>query len=190
MGFSAWVERRESSAEIHAIRRSRSFGTAVANRWKGMNRSARTTFRGARWSVLLATVLFSASATTITFEDLSHGPIVNHQHAGHRSFDLASVFDTRATGTDDPGLEDPFARGNAKDIVLGNILIINESREDPDPLRFVERPDDEAAGRRDSSSSTSRRRKISGSISSTSRTAPRSTGPTSTFTWERPSSRR
>ncbi len=107
------------------------------------------------FTTLLMTIGLSTSAhaVLIDFNSLSNGEIVTTQFAGvtisadnpNRSFDFAIAFDSTATGTEDPDLEDPWSGGNLLGTDLGNLLIISE-RSATNPSGHIARPDDE--GRR------------------------------------------
>ena len=95
--------------------------------------------------LLLAAPAADAALMTIDFEDFGatdfeHGTVVNSQYAsapyGNLTIsasnftgpDLAVVFDTRLTGTQDPDLEDPFSNGSGLGTARpGNVLIIQEN---------------------------------------------------------------
>jgi len=76
----------------------------------------------------------TAAALTITFDDFEHGEVVTQlgdvtvtADSYWRPFDYAVAFDTMATGTADPDLEDGWAGGNLAGEVLGRILILQEN---------------------------------------------------------------
>lgn len=88
--------------------------------------------------VALAGSIGAVQADTIDFTGLAHGDVVSEQYASNgvhisainpnRPFDIAGIFDTTVTGTQDGDLEDPFAMGNLpSNTVLGNILILQEN---------------------------------------------------------------
>lgn len=85
-----------------------------------------------------------ASAITLTFDDidLQHGSVISDQYAGveitavnfHKSFGIASGFNTELTGTRDPDLESSlsggiWSGGNLQGTELGFAMIIQENDE-------------------------------------------------------------
>jgi hypothetical protein len=80
-----------------------------------------------------------ALTTTITFNGLSHGRIVDTDFAAQGLAQIVTtnlgggpnygvIFDTHRTGTEDPDLEDPWNGGNLpSNTALGGILIIQEN---------------------------------------------------------------
>ncbi|MBL4810733.1 MAG: PEP-CTERM sorting domain-containing protein [Phycisphaerales bacterium] len=94
-----------------------------------------------KFTIVLATMAGCnavAHAEIIDFSGLANGEIVNHQFAPlgvhisainpNRSFDLAGIFDTNASGTRDNDLEGPWSMGNMPiNTDMGNILIIQEN---------------------------------------------------------------
>jgi hypothetical protein len=100
----------------------------------------------------------NSEAILTDFNALKHGEIVSSQFSNlgltisgvnpNRSHDLAIIFDSSRTGTDDPDLEGPpdntWAIGNlAPNQFLGNLLIIAENNLDIDEDELIDRPDDE-----------------------------------------------
>lgn len=99
---------------------------------------------------------FAAHALTIDFEGHVHGQIIDTQYVASHGVTISVdndgggpnvgvAFDTNATGTYDPDLEDPWSGGNLPgNTDLGNILIIQENAvglEDG----VADKPDDEAS---------------------------------------------
>jgi hypothetical protein len=113
---------------------------------------------------LLAALLFTvfgpspAHATTIDFESLQHGEIVDTQFVSTFGVtisainegggpDLAAAFDSLLTGTADPDLEGPpWSGGNlAPSTELGRLLIIAENDRDRNHDGVLDSPDDEGS---------------------------------------------
>lgn len=93
-------------------------------------------------------------ADTVDFEGLAHGEIVRNQIPGlsvrARNVgggpNLAIIFDSGATGTRDPDLEDPWSGGNLpSNTDLGNVLIIAENATDANHDGILDYPDDEGS---------------------------------------------
>lgn len=120
-----------------------------------LNRLICSTVAGAAVAVSGAS---AASAAQLYFSSRQHGEIVNTQYtnspyfvtisadnlvAGHP--DLAVVFDTQATGTADPDLEDPWDMGNLVGKTLNKALIIAENSVDANGNGLIDSPDDEGA---------------------------------------------
>lgn len=109
--------------------------------------------------IILGTALLlwgpaAADALEINFNDLQPGAIVSDQYSGmgvtisavnlHQPHDLAIIFDSSATGTDDPDLEGPnWSTGNLGTTDLGNLLIIAENDFDGNDDGLIDAPDDE-----------------------------------------------
>lgn len=113
--------------------------------------SMRQTFSLAAAAASLALTGVASAETVIDFESLNHGDIVNGQIAGINinainnggGPDLAVVFDSTRTQTNDSDLEDAWDAGNIpSQTVLGNLLIIQEHG--PDRAGNVD-PDDEGS---------------------------------------------
>ncbi len=101
-------------------------------------------------------VSLQASATTIDFDLLQHGEVVNTQFVDDFGVtigavnrgggpDLAIAFDSLRTGTRDPDLEGPSWRGGNLDssTSLGRLLIIAENGTDRNGDLLIDNPDDE-----------------------------------------------
>ena len=101
-------------------------------------------------------VASGAPGLTIDFEGLEHGRIVNTQYVTSHGVNIAVVntgggpdlgvaFNTNATGTYDPDLEDPWSGGNLPiNANLGNILIIQENSVGISD-GIADKPDDEGS---------------------------------------------
>jgi hypothetical protein len=99
-----------------------------------------------------------ARATTIDFESLQHGEIVDTQFSSSFGVtiravnvgggpDLAAAFDSLRTGTADPDLQGPpWSGGNlAPSTSLGRLLIVAENSTDRNHDGILDKPDDEGS---------------------------------------------
>lgn len=92
----------------------------------------RPAFAGALLSC--AAVGASAGTTTINFNNVSHGTVVNNQYAGvaisadnaTNNVDVAVAFDTQLQPSFDPDMTSPWSGGNIQSALLGNVLVIQE----------------------------------------------------------------
>jgi len=108
--------------------------------------------------------IFAQTGTyEITFDEVSQGLVhgsffTGNEYSGlgggvtfsvdsNGSHDQLVVFDTTATGTSDPDLQDPFKGGNLAGLTnLGNALIIAENIIDNNNDGVADNPDDEGKG--------------------------------------------
>ena len=113
------------------------------------------------WVVLAASTAMMplASATTITFDGLDNGTIVDDEYfadygitfngynADKNENNLAVVFDSSSSNTQDSDLESPFANINDPSLGTsnpGNVLVIHENPSTCDALTCTD-PDDEGS---------------------------------------------
>jgi len=112
-------------------------------------------------ALVITTTAHAQLLKTITFDEPGQGFVHGSQLAGNeyaadgvlitvnsnRRHDQGIIFDTRATGTADPDLQDPFLGGNLGGRTdLGNALIIAENLIDGNNDSIIDTPDDEAGG--------------------------------------------
>lgn len=114
-------------------------------------------------AALIVGVLFvvdqaQAAPITMNFDSRSHGQIIDtqYQHSKNGATftatnfrggpNLAVIFNTTRTNTNDHDLEDQWDMGNiAPDTVLKNIIILAENDIDADGDGFIDRPDDQGS---------------------------------------------
>ena len=105
---------------------------------------------------VLSTTMPSAMATVINFDGLANGTIVDNEYYDQYGItfnginvdegedNLAVVFDTTLSNTEDPDLEGTFSNSTLGDLDAGNVLIIHENPSSCDAFTCTN-PDDEGS---------------------------------------------